>query len=200
LAGQWLARLHNRPAGKIDVDALRKKEEHRFASYERTFMGMGKSFFEAIKPIVETVRSFELSRIQVAHHDFVQCHGDYHPKNIIIGQDHMHDPDTQFISVIDFNNKIQFLPAFDVGYFLAQFQSQFSERPEIVSHYNDELFVSAYRQSISKKDPDFDTQLSFFKLRANLSIAAYLIKVGKGESREMEDIIARSSKLITEIG
>ncbi len=31
----------------------------------------------------------------------------------------------------------------------------------------------------------------FFKIRANLSIASYLIKVGKGQGPEMEAVISR---------
>jgi hypothetical protein len=39
---------------------------------------------------------------------------------------------------------------------------------------------------------DFLGKVGLFKIRANLSIASFLIKVGKGESPEMEEAIKRS--------
>jgi aminoglycoside phosphotransferase (APT) family kinase protein len=62
----------------------------------------------------------------------VQNHGDFHPKNIIIGQDRGQDISTVFVSVIDFANTILFSPAFDVGYFVAQLRYQLREHPEVL--------------------------------------------------------------------
>jgi len=199
LAGQWLARLHTRPAGARTDAELLKKEAHRFTSYGQAFTTTNNPHRETVARIIKTVEEFERAIIGGPHGHFVQCHGDYHPKNIIIGQDLMHDPDTQFISVIDFNSEITFSPAFDVGYFLAQFAGQFSAHPDVLREYSEDLFLDAYLKHVEHKDSAFNRQVPFFTLRGNLSIAAYLIKVGKGESVEMDGIIARSRALMKEL-
>ena len=120
-------------------------------------------------------------------------HGDYHPKNIIIGQDKQQDITTLFISVIDFGNSILFQRSFDMGYFLSQFESQFYAYPEILNYCKESDFLEVYIKESDGVPTDFRGQVDLFKIRANLSIAAYLIKVGKGQSPEMEALISRCS-------
>ena len=45
----------------------------------------------------------------------------------------------------------------------------------------------------------FHQEVTFFKVRTNLSIASYLIKVGKGESADMQRIIKDSSAYVKEL-
>jgi len=111
----------------------------------------------------------------------------------------MNDPDTMYISVIDFANSFLFLPAFDVGYFLAQFSSQFCDYPEILKNYDEKAFLSAYFGASSPVSEGFMKDLALFKLRANLSIANYLIRVGKGETREFRDLFDKSTSLMKEL-
>ncbi len=59
----------------------------------------------------------------------VQGHGDFHPKNVFIGQDSQENRDTLFAAAIDFESSLCLPPAFDVGCFLAQFQIQLSRAP-----------------------------------------------------------------------
>ena len=46
---------------------------------------------------------------------------------------------------------------------------------------------------------EFMQEVLLFKLRANLSIASYLIKVGKGESADMRDLIKESHLLAKKV-
>lgn len=196
LSARWLARLHALPSGTIDAAAVLAREEKRFAAYARAFASTGNPHTTTAHRMIEAVSAYEAAAVRDHAGLFVVCHGDFHPKNIIIGQDRMQDPDTRFVSVIDFEKHIGFLPAFDVGYFLAQYDNQFAGLPEIRARYNPAVFLDAYRAAAGPAAPDFDRQVALSALRGNLSIAGYLIKVGKGESPEMDAVIHRSQGLL----
>jgi aminoglycoside phosphotransferase (APT) family kinase protein len=131
--------------------------------------------------------------------DFVLVHGDYHPKNIIIGQDKMQDISTLFISVIDFGNAMLFSPAFDVGYFLEQFQNQLRSYPRLIKAYRAEEFTALYMDEAHVPDRDeFLSRVNMFRIRAGLSIGAFLIRVGKGDSEDMGELMKRLYALLEE--
>jgi len=192
LAAQWLARFHNKGIREGDVESVIQKERRRFDSYLNSFEKSRSPYLEKIKPIINFVKGKEEEMYLKCRGLFILNHGDYHPKNIIIGQDRQHDITTLFISVIDFGNSILLPRSFDVGYFLSQFQNQFYAYPEILENYRESDFVDTYAKDADNIPLDFMEEAMFFKIRANLSIASYLIKVGKGQSREMEALISRS--------
>ena len=191
LAAQWLARFHNKNIKHGDIEGAIKKERKRFDSYHKSFTKTKSPYLKQIDPVINFVRDKEEEIYAKLRGSFVLNHGDYHPKNIIIGQDRQQDITTLFVSVIDFGNAILFPRSFDVGYFLSQFESQFYAYPEISKYCIESAFIDTYIKESDVIPPDFRTQVSLFKIRANLSIAAYLIKVGKGQSPEMKALISR---------
>jgi aminoglycoside phosphotransferase (APT) family kinase protein len=186
LAAGWLARFHNKGIREGDGQGMIKKERKRFISYLNSFVKTKSPYLKRVAPVIDFVKNKEEEIYSKRGDSFILNHGDYHPKNIIIGQDRQHDITTLFISVIDFGSSILFPRSFDVGYFIAQFQSQFYAYPEILKYCREEDFIDTYVKEVDNIPVDFMEQVALFKLRANLSISSYLIKVGKGQSPEME--------------
>jgi len=194
LSARWLARFHNKGIRRGDAEAVIKKERKRFKSYSDSFARSKSPYLEKIGPVINFVKEQEEEMCLKRKSQFILNHGDYHPKNIIIGQDRQHDITTLFISVIDFGSAILFPAAFDVGYFISQFQNQFYAYPEVLKNCGEADFVDTYKKEADNIPVDFMEQVDIFKLRANLSIASYLIKVGKGQSLEMEALVSRCLK------
>lgn len=191
LAAQWLARFHNKNIKQGDAKNVIKKERKRFDSYLNSFIRTNSPYLKKIGPVINFVKDKEEEIYLKGRNSFILNHGDYHPRNIIIGQDKQQDITTLFISVIDFGSSILFPRSFDVGYFLSQFESQFYAYPEISKYCIESDFIDTYIKESDNVPLDFRDQVSLFKIRANLSIAAYLIKVGKGQSPEMEALVSR---------
>ena len=193
LTAQWLAGLHNMKLAITGADAAIAHEKKRLSGYADYFAKTNNPNIKKVKSIIDFVSEKEAGLLQKYTGSFVQCHGDYHPKNILIGQDRLRDFSTLFVSVIDFDNSILLPSAFDAGYFLAQFAYQFRASLETIKEYNEDYFLGAYK-SASKTIPEgFDEAVRIFKMRANLSIASYLIKVGKGDSQDMEYVLKSCS-------
>lgn len=200
LAAMWLAQLHaKRIRLKAAADA-KKREEKRFASYLGAFSDTDNPYMHEVQRLITAVETAEDRIFSSGTDSFVLIHGDYHPKNIIIGQDRMHDVSTLYISVIDFAGAMLFHRAFDVGYFIAQFYNQFREYPHVIDQYRKEDFIQTYLEHYGEDDPRaFNRAVNLFQIRANLSIGAYLIKVGKGTSENMDQIISQSVTLLDEM-
>lgn len=196
LAAKWIAKLHNLKLKLSVYEDLIDTETRRFIHYYYNFIKTKNPYLKEAEKLINFVKAKEEEIFLATQPLFVQTHGDFHPKNIIIGQDRSHDPETVFVSVIDFNNSMIFLPAFDVGYFLAQFSSQFSSLGEITKRYKEDIFLNTYLSNSSLKHNDLEKQVNLFKIRANLSIASFFIKVGKGQSKEMSDLILKSLALM----
>ena len=196
-SAKWLAKFHNAGLKVSPREDTVKKEIKRFDSYLRSFTESSSPYTENAREMIAFVRGMETGIFDDKEGLFVQNHGDYHPKNIIIGQDIMQDISTMFVSVIDFDNSLLFNRAFDAGYFLAQFRSQYFSAPEVIERYPEKLFIEAYLEEAECVERDlFTSHLTLFKIRANLSIASFLIKVGKGESDEMRALMAYSTGLL----
>lgn len=195
MAARWLGRLHGEKIRIGDAERTMKKERRRFQSYLNRFQNTGHPGRERVAKLLELAAEREEELFARDADRFVQIHGDYHPKNIIIGQDRMQDISTLFVSVIDFDNSLLFDPAFDVGGFLAQFAYQFRRFPAVLASCREEDFVAAYLGKRSKPREGFEERVRLFKLRANLSIANYLIKVGQGGSPDLDAILADSEAL-----
>lgn len=190
LAARWLAKFHNKAIKEGDIKGVIKKELRRFDSYLDSFKRTKSPYLKKIEPVIKYVKEREEEMFLKEKDSFILNHGDYHPKNIIIGQDLQHDITTLFISVIDFGSSILFPRAFDVGYFISQFQSQFFSHPDVLRYYKETDFIDTYIKEADNSPWDFADQVKLFKIRANLSIAAYLIKVGKGQSPEINSTLS----------
>lgn len=196
MAARWLGRLHRERVRVGEPERTRKKERRRFQAYLARFRNAGHPGRERFRKLLEWTAAREEELFERAEESFVQVHGDYHPKNIIIGQDRMQDIATLFISVIDFDNSLLFDPAFDVGAFLSQFAYQFRLFPRVLKCCREEDFIRTYLGKRRNPGDDFEERLRLFRVRANLSIANYLLKVGRGDSADLENILAEAEKLI----
>lgn len=193
LSAKWLARLHSLKLELTGAGETAKKEKKRIESYLKSFIGVDSPYAREAEKLIKFVKEGEEGYFKKDSSLFIQNHGDYHPKNIIIGQDLNHDISTLFVSVIDFGNSVRFLKEYDVGYFLAQFSSQLGALPGIKELYPEEQFLGFYAREAGVEDgKSFMKKVNFFKIRANLSIAAYFIKVGKGDGPEMDRLISES--------
>lgn len=201
LAARWLAEMHGlRLPGPGPGDAARR-ERRRLEGYVRAFETTGNPRLAEVRHLVDRVREAELHLLATRGQDLVQVHGDFHPRNVIIGHDRAQDPRTVFASVIDFDAAFSFLPAFDVGYFLAQFRHQLRDRPAVRDRHPREAFRDTWRRHLPGPEPaDLVAQVDFFELRGGLSIAAYLVKVGRGQSPEMDDLLDRCLALAEGLG
>ena len=67
----------------------------------------------------------------------------------------------------------------------------------MISQYEEEEFIDTYLAAMHKADSDrFREEVKLFQARANLSIASFLVHVGKGTSEDMKELIGRSPALI----
>ncbi len=199
MAARWLARLHAlrlrvTPAGEFPV-----REERRLAGYVERFNRVGHRHVRKVEEIADAVRSAELQLAGSAQESFVQGHGDFHPKNILIGQDNQDNRDTLFCAAIDFESSMVMPPAFDLGCFLAQFRNQFFGHGEILAAFPEELFLHAYLDEAGSTPPEILRQVELFRARTNLSIAAYLVKLGLGESEALWRVLVEAERAITHL-
>jgi hypothetical protein len=196
LSALWLAAMHRLALRTSTPEAAARRERRRFRSYHRAFARSHSPHLELAGRMLDIIAERAEQMLTARRDQLVQSHGDYHPKNIIIGQDRGHDISTVFVSVIDFANTLQFLPAFDVGYFLAQLRYQLRDHPRVLERHTAERFVESYLSGLGDRPAGFDEDLPFFEARANMSIASFLIKVGKGESPDMTGLMARTRRLL----
>ncbi len=199
LAAKWLSRFHALNLQPLPASNVQSREKRKFTAYANSFKNTENSKLDEALKLLEFAEKYENDIFSTVTASFVWNHGDYHPKNIIIGHDRTNDPGTLFVSVIDFANSISFLPTFDIGCFLAQFASQFHNYPDVLMNFDEGTFLEAYFGDLKQAPAGFMEQINFFKIRANLSIASYLIRIGKGESSGFHDLISRSTSLMQEL-
>ncbi len=192
LAAEWLAALHAQAPRITDLALAEKRERKRFRSYREAFVATHNPLTAEADRLLRAIEQAEERLQRPAGGQLVQNHGDFHPKNIIVGQDRMHDISTLYVSVIDFEGAILAPRAFDVGYFLAQCEYQFRAHPRVAEAGLIEAFLDDYRAAAGPLPAEFVAETRLFRLRGNLSIAAFLIKVGLGESAELRELVLRS--------
>lgn len=197
MAARWLARLHRLKLRLTPEDEFLPKEEQRIARYLRRFELVGLRHSGKAHDIAACLLAEERGMVAGAAAPLVQGHGDYHPKNIFIGQDSLEDRATLFVAAIDFESSLTAPPAFDVGCFLAQFRNQLFPHPEILSQLTDDLFLQAYENELGSVAAGFHRQVEIFRARTNLSIAAYLIKVGMGDSPDLWRVLVEAEQTLT---
>jgi len=186
LAARWLARLHSLRLRVTPPDEFLPNERRRLARYVTSFSRIGHPGAETAKAIASEVLACEARIVAEAPEALVQCHGDYHPKNILIGRDRADDEATRFASAIDFESSYVAPPAFDVGCFLAQYENQCAALPGVLAEFPAGRFLARYRRHAGGLPREFSAHVRVFQARANLSIASYLIAVGKGDSADLE--------------
>jgi thiamine kinase-like enzyme len=194
LAAVWLSKLHSYTAD-AKISDIEESENRRLKRYKKIFSQNRTKFSELILDLTEKIEEKEKNFYLNKKDKFVFLQGDYHPGNIIIGQDDSKDPDSVFISVIDFNNSVNYVKEFDIGYFLAQYQSQFYFQQSLLENLSREEFLKAYFCGRKPSDEELD-DIMFFKLRAYLSIASFFHNLGIGESAQMEFIAADINKTV----
>lgn len=192
LCARWLAKLHTLPVHG-GSEGTREREQRKFASYLRAFTKTHNPHAARAAALLAALAR-ELDALLAG--SLARCHGDFHPKNIIFGQDHAHDPHTRFISVIDFGSTLLHHPAFDLGYFAAQFCFQFREQPGALAAWDSAAFLDDYAAAAGADAGTLQRPVALCRARGNLSIAAHLIRVGMGESRELEQLLVESEALV----
>ena len=197
LAARWLARLHNCRLCLTPDDEFLPRERQRLARYLERFESIDHPLARRAAELRAATLDREERLVAANGKELVQGHGDFHPKNVIIGQDNLEDRATLFVAAVDFESSLCLPPAFDVGCFLAQFRNQFFGATEILQRYPEELFLAAYREERQALPVDFDAQVAIFRARTNLGIAAYLIKLGMGDSEDLYRVLVEAEQALT---
>ncbi|NJD63249.1 MAG: phosphotransferase [Deltaproteobacteria bacterium] len=198
MAAEWLARLHNRRLQIVPPEAFFLDEKRRLKLYLSAFYRNDHRLTRKAQEIMDMVVEFETIYYGRDPERLVQGHGDFHPKNIFIGQD-SDDPASRFLAAIDFGSSYTMPPAFDVGTFLAQFRNQFYERHEVHNKVSEEIFIRKYLNEAHGLDNDFLRQVEVFRARTSLSISYYLIKLKLGESDNLWRVLVEAEHHLARI-
>jgi len=194
MAARWLAGLHGCRLRITPRHEFLEREQDRLAKYLERFTSISHRHASRAGEILGVVASEETRRYGNHPELLVQGHGDFHPKNVFIGQDSQENRDTLFAAAIDFESSLCLPPAFDVGCFLAQFQNQFYPHGEILTAIPEGVFLDAYLEASGNPDGDFLSQVELFRARTNMSIAAYLIRLGLGESPDLWRVLLEAER------
>lgn len=197
LAGRWLARLHTAALEVTPRAEFCQREEGRIRNYLSRFEKINHRHTGRARQIAEAIIAAEQDCSCVE--SLVQGHGDFHPKNILIGQDSQDNRDTVFVAAIDFGSSLQLPPAFDVGTFLAQYRNQLFGHQELLQRLPESIFLDAYLDEGPPVGDDFFWQVELFRARTNLSIAAFLIRVGMGESEDLWRVLVEAEQALSQI-
>ncbi|MGA7826846.1 MAG: phosphotransferase [Geobacteraceae bacterium] len=197
MAAHWLAKLHACRLTLTPAGEFLDREPDRLRRYLERFTTINHPHTRRAEEIIDAIHQEEVRRYADNPENLTQGHGDFHPKNILIGQDIQENRDTLFVAAIDFESSLRLPPAFDVGCFLAQFRNQFFQREDIIRDFPDMLFLSAYQEAAESSEDDFHSQVELFRARANMSIAAYLIKLGLGNSADLWRVLLEAEKALT---
>lgn len=199
MAARWLARLHNCRLLLTPCDDFLEHEAGRMEKYSAAFTEIGHRFTRRAKEIADTILTTERQLFRRHPHLPVQGHGDFNPKNILIGRDNPDDPGTSFVAVIDFDDSHCMLPAFDVGTFIAQFRNQFFHNGDVLRKVSETDFLRAYLDAAEGVSDDFPAQLELYRARANMSIAYYLIMVGLGDSENLWRVLVEADHALARV-
>ncbi|MFW5636061.1 MAG: phosphotransferase [Thermodesulfobacteriota bacterium] len=199
LAGRWLAAYHNLKLALTPAEEFLEIEPQRLNWYIKDIYRNDHKNRDRIREILEAVLNTERILYQDRPERVMQGHGDFHPKNIFIGQDDLQDSDSVFAAVIDFDSSFQLPRAFDVGTFIAQYRNQFFSEPHILQQVPEDIFLKAYMEAADELDDDFGDQVTLFHARTCLSILYYLYKVGMGDSENFWKVQVEAEHSINHI-
>ncbi len=198
LAGRWLGRLHKSALSVTNPDEFMQREEGRVRNYLSRFEKINHRHTGRARQIAEAIIAAEKENFTF-HDSLLQGHGDFHPKNVMIGQDSQENRDTVFVAAIDFGSSLMLPPAFDVGTFLAQYRNQLFGHKELLDRLPESIFMDAYMDEQPPIGDDFLWQVELFRARINLSIAAFLIRVGMGESEDLWRVLVEAEQSLSQI-
>lgn len=199
LAARRLAKLHNCRLQITPPEEFLKKEEKRLSRYVERFKKIKHKHTRKANEIMKAVYKGELALFQGRPELLFQGHGDYHPKNIYVGQDRLDNRQTLYVAAIDFDSSYCLPPAFDLGTFLAQFRNQLFNYPLILQNVPEELFLNAYFEVAEEANGNFLPQVDLFRARTNLGIASFLIKVGLGKSENLWRVLVEAEKSMAQL-
>ncbi len=191
MAAEWLARLHNLRLQIVPPEEFFSDERRRLELYMSAFYRTNHRHARKAQEIMDRVVDFETSTYCNHPDKLVQGHGDFHPKNIFIGQD-SEETSSRFIAAIDFGSSYTMPPAFDVGTFLAQFRNQFYGMQDVQEKVSESIFLQKYVNEANRLDDDFFHQIEVFRARTSLSISYYLIKLNLGESENLWRVLVEA--------
>lgn len=197
LTARWLARLHNLCLQITPVEEFLEREPVRLGKYAERFTEIHHAHSSRVTEILGVIQAEESRLFAQMPHLLVQGHGDFHPKNVIIGQDKQDNRDTLFVAAIDFESSLCLPPSFDVGCFLAQFRNQFFNHEELLTDLPESLFLEAYLEEAKGIPADFPKQVELFRARTNMSIAAYLVKLGLGDSANLWRVLVEAEQAMS---
>lgn len=197
LAAGWLARFHNCRLTLTAHGEFIEKESARLDRYLDRFTSINHRQTRKVRELIEAIREAEQRVVHEQGALMVQGHGDFHPKNVFVGQDNLAVRSTLFVAAIDFESSYVLPRAFDVGCFLAQFRNQFFRHDDVRQRYPESLFVESYLRNVSDVDADFIRQVELFRARTNMSIAAYLVKVGLGDSEDLWRVLVEAEQAMS---
>jgi predicted metal-dependent phosphoesterase TrpH/thiamine kinase-like enzyme len=198
LSAQWLARLHNQRLTISPPEEFIEIEQKRLVRYVERFEKIQHPHTRRARETMEAVRKAEMSLYESHPEQLVQGHGDYHLKNIYVGQDNMNRRETLYIAAIDFSSSFSLPPAFDVGTFLAQFSNQLLDYPDILQEIPEDVFLDTYLSAATQTSKDFLNQVELFRARTDLSIASFLIKVGLGDGENLWRVLVEAEKALAQ--
>lgn len=198
LAGRWLGRLHRAALTVTRPDEFTQREEGRLRHYLSRFEEINHRHTGRARQVVERLLS-SYQEVLCGTDCLVQGHGDYHPKNVMIGQDNQENRETLFVAAIDFGSSLMLTPAFDVGSFLAQYRNQLISHPQLLERLPESIFLEAYQDEGPPVGEDFLWQVELFRARCNLSIASFLIRVGMGESEDLWRVLVEAEQRLSQL-
>ncbi len=199
LAAQWLAKLHKCALQVTPPHEFFERETGRVQHYLESFTDIGHPQTRRATEIMDRVLKIENRLYADQEHRLVQGHGDFHLKNIFIGQDNPDDRGTTFVAVIDFDSSYCLPPAFDVGTFLAQYRNQLFHREQVRQKAPEKIFLDTYLAFTGWNNRSFLSEVELFKARTCLSIASYLIKVGMGDSEDLWRVLVDGEQALVNV-
>ncbi len=197
LAARWIARLHNLGLEVTSPAEFFDAEQDRLASYIQGLDETDHPQADRARQAKDRVLDEELRRFAGHPELLVQGHGDYHPKNILVGSDRAEDRNTIFVAPVDFDSTHRMPKAFDVGTFLAQFRNQFFGHEDALEKVSEELFLDTYLDEVEEVPEDFLAEVELYRARAGLSILYYLNKVGLGMSENFWRVLVGTEHSLT---
>lgn len=197
LTAQWLATLHRMRLAITPMDELYREEPERLQRYVKALRERAHPHAERVAQLRDAIWTAEKALLENEQKNLVQGHGDFHPKNIFIAQDK--NTGEEYIAAIDFDSSCQLPPAFDVGTFLSQYRSMFFDQFDITDKAPVEIFLEEYERQSRARQPEFSSQVNLYQARTNLSILAYLAKVGMGESERFWSTLVEAEHHLAEV-
>lgn len=179
------------------MDELYREEPERLQRYVKALRERAHPHAERVAQLRDAIWTAEKALLENEQKNLVQGHGDFHPKNIFIAQDK--NTGEEYIAAIDFDSSCQLPPAFDVGTFLSQYRSMFFDQFDITDKAPVEIFLEEYERQSRARQPEFSSQVNLYQARTNLSILAYLAKVGMGESERFWSTLVEAEHHLAEV-